>query len=280
MLLLGSASPDLLKQTSESLAGRIAYIDLTPFLLYEIDRKKYRKHWIRGGFPDSYLAEDDDAGMVWRQNFVRTYLEQDIPALGFNISTQTVRRLWTMLAHTSGQVVNFSRLSQALGISPPTVKSYINILQKTYMVRVLHPYFSNIKKRLVKSPKIYIRDTGIMHFLLGIETMDSLFGHPLYGNSWESYALEQVCAKFKNWTPFFFRTAKGTEIDLILKKGNQKVAVEFKASAAPKVTRGFYNALEYLDVDDAFIIAPLLTDESYSIGNNITVTTLSKLKLT
>ena len=279
MLLLGSASPDLLKQTSESLAGRIAYIDLTPFLLDEVGSSEYRLHWMRGGFPDSYLSVDNDASLAWRENFVKTYLEQDIPTLGFNVSNRTIRNLWTMLAHTSGQVINYSKLSQSLGISPPTVKSYIDILEKTYMVRILQPFFINLKKRVVKSPKVYLRDTGILHYLLGVDTMNDLLGHPAYGNSWESYALEQVCSKYRGWKPFFFRTQKGAEIDLILEKGNRKIAIEFKASASPKPARGFYNALEDLDICQAFIVAPLPTNESYSIQKNITVTTLAKLEL-
>ncbi|MFC1497557.1 ATP-binding protein [Verrucomicrobiota bacterium] len=275
ILLLGSASPQLLKQRSESLAGRIAYLDLTPFLIHEIDQSKYRDHWLRGGFPDSYLANDEKASRIWRQNFIRTYLEQDIPALGFNVSTQTVRRLWTMLAHISGSVINYSKLAQSLGVSAPTVKSYIDILEKTYMVRVLQPCFTNVKKRLVKSPKIYLRDTGVMHNLLDVESMNSLFGNPTYGGSWESYALEQICSVLNGWAPSFYRTAKGAEIDLVLEKDGRRIAVEFKASSAPVVTRGFYQALEDLDIEQAFVVAPLPEEISYPFKKKTLVTTIS-----
>jgi len=277
VLVLGSASPDLLRQTSETLAGRIAYLDLTPFLISETGRESQQRHWLRGGFPDSFLAPSEDASLVWRQNFIRIYLEQDIPSLGFNITTQTIQRLWSMLAHSSGQLLNTARLAGSLDVSPPTVRRYVEILEKTYMVRVLRPLHANLKKRLVKSPKVYLRDTGILHSLLGIETMNALFGHPAYGGSWESYALEQVCAGMPTWAASFYRTEKGAEIDLVLEKGRRRVAVEFKASSAPKVTRGFHQALEDLGITEAFVAAPLPDETSYPLRLGVTVATVGGL---
>lgn len=277
ILVLGSASPNLLRQSSETLAGRIAYLDLTPFLIMETGAENLHRHWLRGGFPDSYLAKSDSKSLIWRQDFIRTYLERDIPNLGFNISAQTIQRLWTMLAHSSGQILNKAKLAESLGVSRPTVTSYIDILEKTYMIRILYPLHSNLKKRLVKSPKVYLRDTGILHALLEIETMNQLFGHPIYGNSWESFALEQTCSNLSSWRPSFYRTGKGAEIDLILEKGMRRIAVEFKASTAPKATRGLHQSLKDLDITEAYIVAPLPEETTYPIKNGITATTVAQL---
>lgn len=259
-LLLGSASPLLIRQSSESLAGRIYYRDLSPFMLSEIKqpRENLRTLWLRGGFPRSYLSAGEKSSTRWRINFIRTFLERDIPSLGINISTGQIRRLWTMLAHSSGQIVNYSKLSESLGISRNTVKNYIDILEQTYMIRVLPPYISNTKKRLVKSPKVYIRDTGVLHTLLEIESQNELISHPVYGQSWESFALENITTALSDlWRSSFYRSEKGNEIDLILEKGNKKICIEFKSSTAPKVTRGFWTALEDLKPDESWIIAPV-----------------------
>ena len=275
VLVLGSASPDLLRQTSESLAGRIAYLDLTPFTVTETGAEHARLHWSRGGFPESYLAPADEQSYVWRQDFIRTYLERDIPNFGFNISTQTIHRLWLMLAHSSGQVLNQSKPAESLGVTAPTVQSYINILEKTYMARVLYPLFTNLKKRLVKRPKVYLRDTGILHALLEIRSENELFGHPVYGNSWESYALEQTCSALLEWRPSFYRTEKGAEIDLVLEKGLRRVAVESKASSAPKPARGLYHAMQDLEITEAYIVAPLPEETTYPARNGVTVATVA-----
>ncbi len=277
ILVLGSASPDLLRQSSESLAGRIAYLDLTPFIVCETGADQTRKHWFRGGFPDSFLAATDEESFVWRMDFIRTYLERDIPTLELNISTQTIRRLWLMLAHSTGQILNQSKLAESLGVSSPTVKSYIDILEKTYMARVLHPLFTNLKKRLVKRPKVYLRDTGILHALLEIRDANELFGHPVYGSSWESYALEQTCSMFPDWRSSFYRTEKGAEIDLVLEKGLRRIAVEFKASSAPKPTRGLYHAVQDLEISEVYIVAPLPEETTYSAREGVTVTTVAQL---
>ena len=259
-LILGSASPLLIRQSSESLAGRIYYKELTPFLLKEIKdpQVEIRDLWLTGGFPRSYLAEGHTQSFQWRMNFIRTFLERDIPGLGINISTPQIRRLWTMLAHSSGQVVNYSKLSESLGITRNTVRHYIDILEQTYMVRVLAPTVSNTKKRLVKSPKVYIRDSGILHALLEIESHNALLAHPIYGQSWEGFAMENILASLgENWTPSFYRSEKGNEIDLVLERGMKKICVEFKSSTAPKITRGFWTALEDLSPDETWIVSPV-----------------------
>ena len=276
-LVLGSASPDLLQQSSETLAGRIAYVDLTPFLLAELDPDVEQKLWIRGGFPDSFLAASDGQSHVWRQQFIRTFLERDIGAFAFGASPVTMRRLWTMLAHGNAQLFNASRLADALGVSSPTVRQYVEFLEHTYMLRVLRPWHQNMKKRLVKSPKIFLGDTGLLHTLLDIEEMNQLFGHPVYGASWESFVVNQVASAMPEWQAYFYRTAKGDEIDLVLKKGRQLLAVECKASTAPEVSAGFYRALDDLGLDAGYVVAPLPEQGAYSMHQRATVITLSEL---
>lgn len=278
-LFLGSASRDLIRQSSETLAGRIAYLELTPFLYAEIERSNepvsLQDLWIRGGFPDSLLARNEKVSRRWRENFIRTFLERDIPQFGFRIPAPTLRRVWQMCAHTQGQLLNSSRLGSALGVSHTTFRSYIDLLAETYMLRILPPYMANLKKRLVKSPKVYLRDTGILHSLLAIDTFDDLMGHPVFGVSWETMAMETIITTFPNWDPFFYRTATGTEIDLVLIRGNRKVAFEFKASTTPHVTKGFWNGLRDLDIEQAWIIAPI--KESYPFRDNVRVSPLSEL---
>lgn len=276
-LILGSASRDLIRQSSQTLAGRICYIELTPFLLNEVSGKASENIipcWNRGGFPNSYLARNDKSSRVWRVNFIRTFLERDIPQLGFNIPSRALHRLWSMLAHLHGQLLNSSKLGEMLGVSHTTIRSYIDLLSQTFMIRLLLPYEANLKKRLVKSPKIYIRDSGILHSLLEINDTESLFGHPVFGNSWEGYALENILVNLKDWTHFFYRTSSGVEIDLILQRGLKRIAVEFKASKSPSLSKGFYIALKDLNIDEAYIIAPV--DESYKIMENVTILPLNQ----
>lgn len=274
LLILGSASRDLIKQSSETLAGRIAYLELTPFLYTEIRsmEPEVTKIWNRGGFPRSFLATQDQSSVHWRTNFIRTFLERDIPQLGFNIPAATLGRLWRMLAHTQGQVLNSSNLGRALGVSHTTIRSYLDLLEQTFMLRILLPYQANIQKRLIKSPKVYIRDSGILHALLDIETSTDLLGHPVYGASWEGFVIEQVLAEFPDWKPWFYRTAAGAELDLILTKGQRRIAVECKASTAPTVNKGFWNALEDLHIERAWIIAPVA--EAYPIAEHVSVAPL------
>lgn len=274
LLILGSASRDLIKQSSESLAGRIAYLELTPFLYTEIwsMESEVVKIWSRGGFPRSFLAKSDQSSVRWRANFIRTFLERDIPQLGFNLPAATLGRLWRMLAHNQGQVLNSSNLGRALGVSHTTIRSYLDLLEQTFMLRILRPYQANIQKRLVKSPKIYIRDSGILHALLDIETSADLLGHPVYGASWEGFVIEQVLAEFPDWQPWFYRTAAGAALDLLLTKGQRRIAVECKASTAPTVSKGFWNAVEDLQIEHAWILAPV--KDAYPLAEHVSVAPL------
>ncbi|MBU4001425.1 MAG: ATP-binding protein [Proteobacteria bacterium] len=269
-LILGSASRDLIRQSTESLAGRIAYIDLTPFLLSEVRNKtNWKNLWLRGGFPDSVLAIDDEDSFAWRHDFIRTFMERDIPNLGFNIPIPVIERLWILLSHYHGQLINYSKLAGAADLSIPTLKKYLFLLEQTYMIRLLEPAEKNLKKRLIKSPKVYLRDTGILHCLLDIEDYDHLLTNPVSGASWESFAMENIIAMYPYWRPSFLRTSNGAEIDLILERGNRRWIFEFKLSKAPKPSRGFYELKESLQPEMAFLIAPV--DASYEISHGILV---------
>jgi len=277
-LILGSASQDLIRQSSETLAGRITYLELTPFLLCETDSEKesstarLNTRWLRGGFPRSYLAGSDQTSMRWRHNFVRTFLERDIRQHGFQIPPETLMRLWKMCAHSHGQLLNSSKIGESIGVSHTTIRSYIDLLTQTFMLRTFMPFVANLKKRLVKSPKIFIRDTGILHALLDIETHDDLMGHPVFGASWEGLVIENILYEFYGWTAGFYRTAAGAELDLVLGKGKKRIGIECKASAAPQVSTGFWNALEDLEITEAYIVAPV--KEPYPIHKQVTVTPL------
>ncbi len=274
-LILGSASRDLIKQSSESLAGRIAYLELTPFFLDEIETGNPNilwDLWLKGGFPRSYLEEDIRESYDWRENFIKTFLERDLPQFGFNIPAITMERFWRMLAHVHGQIFNRSKLGESLGVSYNTVRNHLSILIKTFIMRELLPLEVNIKKRLIKAPKIYIRDSGLLHTLLEIETQEELFGNPVFGHSWEGFVVENILNVMPRWRPFFYRTSNGMEIDLVLIKGNQKIAIECKTSEAPKVSRGFRNALNDLDIKEAWIITPM--DEQYDLDTHIHVSGL------
>jgi hypothetical protein len=271
-LILGSASRDLIRQSSESLAGRICYLELTPFMFSEVsspEKDVMMKLWLRGGFPESFLNRSHEQSMKWRENFIRTFLERDIPQLGFSIPASSLRRLWQMLAHHHGQVLNSSRLGESIGVSHTTIRSYVDLLSQTFMIRVLPPFYGNIKKRLVKAPKVFIRDSGILHALLAIRNQEELFGHPVFGSSWEGFAMENVINTFQGYEVSYYRTSSGTEIDLLLERGQRRIAFEFKASKAPTVSKGFYRALDELSVSRAFIIAPV--EEPYHIRKDIIV---------
>jgi len=272
-IVLGSASPDLLRQSSESLAGRITYLELTPFIINEIMDKidiiKIRKLWLRGGFPRSYLAPDDRESFEWRLDFIKTFLERDIPSLGFRIPPGNLERFWKMCAHNHAQLLNRSKLGESLGVSHHTVQTYVELLGQLFILRILPPLETNLKKRLVKSPKVYIRDSGLLHALLHIEEQNDLMGHPVYGASWEGFALENILDSSPQWEAFFYRTVSGTEIDLVLQKSQQRIAVEFKVSTSPSVTQSFWSALDDLKCNEAWIIAPVETP--YPIKNNVMV---------
>ena len=221
----------------------------------------------------SFLSQNDNLSLEWRYNYIRSFLERDIPQLGFNIPAKTLERFWTLLAHSQGQTLNSSKLGEILGKSSHTIKSYIDILEQTFIIRVLKPYTKNVKKRLVKSPKVYIRDTGLLHALLNIETNDELFSHPIYGSSFESYVVENICYNLKNWNFYFYRANSGTELDLVLEKAGKIIAIEIKASTSAKASRGFWTAIEDIKADKKYIIAPI--KDTYPIQNNVTATHLS-----
>lgn len=271
VLMLGSASPELLRNSSETLAGRVAYLELGPFSVVEAGGAPARRRlWTRGGFPNSLLARSESASFAWREDFIRTFLERDIPQLGLRVPPQTMRRFWLMCAHAHGQILNASQLGQSLGVSHTTARSYLDVLERTFLIRVLPPFEANLKKRLVRSPKAYLRDTGLLHALLGLTNVDDVMGHPVYGASWEGFVIENVLSALgPGWRTGFYRTAAGAELDLVLERGNMRVAVECKASSAPAVSRGFWTALSDLGIKRAYVAAPVR--EPYPLGKGVTV---------
>lgn len=276
-LILGSASLDLLQQSSESLAGRITYLELAPLLLNEVGREQRDILWLRGGFPDSYLAADDAWSLRWRQDFIRTYLERDVPQLGPRIPAETLRRFWTMIAHQQASLLNAAALARSLGVDGKTVAKYIDLMVDLLLVRRLRPWSKNVGKRLVKSPKLYVRDSGLIHALLGLEDYDSLLSHPVVGGSWEGFVVENVL----NTVPpgseaYFYRTSAGAEVDLVLDlPGQEQWVIEIKRSTAPRLDKGFYHAYEDLKPDAAFVVYP--GDDSYSINKNVEAVGLETL---
>lgn len=256
ILILGSASRDLLRQSSESLAGRIGYIEVAPFSCQET--ADIETLWLRGGFPRSFLAETVEKSFIWREAYIRTFLEQDIPSLGFNVSAQLVHRFWMMLCHYHGQTFNASEINRSLGFSDHMSRKYLDILSGTFMIRMLHPWFENISKRQVKSPKIYFRDSGILHALLGLRDMKQLTSYPRLGAFWEGFALEEILRKYQTRQEecFFWGTQSGAELDLLLHKGGKRLGFEFKYSDAPKITSSMRIALEDLALDHIYVIHP------------------------
>jgi len=224
---------------------------------------------LMGGFPRSILSATPEDAFDWLNNFIKTFLERDLRMFGHNIPPATLHRLWIMLAHLNGQICNYSQLGNSMGLSHTTIKHYVDIFHGTFMVRLLPPYFLNTKKRLIKSPKLYLRDTGILHALLNITSNEELFAHPVYGSSWEITVIENVLDKFKDWDHSYYRTTKGAEVDLVLTKANQKIAIEIKTSSSPKLSVGFWNALEDIGANEAYVIAPVTTP--YPLKNNVMV---------
>jgi predicted AAA+ superfamily ATPase len=265
-LLLGSASMDLLQQSSESLAGRIAYQELTPFLATETDsagqpslnQPSLNQLWTRGGFPDSFLAADDATSYEWRGAFIQTYLERDIPQLGPRIPAETLHRFWQMLAYNHGQLFNAARIAGSLGVSGQTVARYLDLMVDLFLVRHLAPWTSHGSKRLVRSPKVYVRDSGLVHALLRLEDYDQLLGHPIAGCSWEGFVMENLLAIAPPGTEaYFYRTAAGAEIDLLLQIGPRKLwAIEVKRSLDPRPSKGFYNACDDVKATRRFVVYP------------------------
>ena len=267
-LILGSASIDLLKQSSESLAGRIAYTELTPLHAGEIRPSQLDRLWLRGGFPVSFLAKSDNLSLRWRRNFIRTYLERDIPMLGPRIASETLRRLWTMLAHLQSGLLNASNLARSLALDGKTVRNYLDLMADLLLVRRLQPYHANVGKRLVKSPKVYIRDSGLLHALLGIADKETLLGHPVVGASWEGFALENTLNQApEEWEAYFYRTAAGAEIDLLLQPPDQSLwAIEIKYSGAPKLSKGYHIACDDLEPARRYVLYP--GSERFPIDRN------------
>ena len=268
-LVLGSASPGLVKGVSESLAGRIGFVDLSGFDLREVGSEKRSLLWIRGGFPRSFLAEDDPSSTAWREDFIRTFLERDIPQLGITIPAETLRRFWTMISHYHGQVWNAAHFARSLGTSEKTARRYLDILAGAYMVRVLPPWHENIRKRQVKAPKIYIRDSGILHTLLQINTMPDLQGHPKLGSSWEGFCLEQLIGFLGTRDLYFWATHAGAELDLLVTVSGKRYGFEFKYADAPGANRSMHISIEDLGLKHLWIIYP--GRHEYDIDKNISV---------
>jgi len=272
LLILGSASRDLIKQSSETLAGRISFVEINPFTASEVDDLK--KLWLQGGYPRSFML-DPDSSFDWRINYIRTFLERDIPQLGFNIPAETLKRFWTMTAHMNGSILNQSTLASSMGVSVPTIRNYLDILEGTFITRRLKPFHTNTKKRLVKSPKIYIRDSGIIHCLLGIENYNDLLGHPALGNSYEAFVIESILRNLPKYEASFFRSSGGSEVDLVLERGRNRIAIEIKSSPAPRVTQGFWEALKVIKPQKAYVTAPV--SSSFPLKNDVWVHNITKL---
>lgn len=268
-LLLGSASMDLLRQSGESLAGRIAYLELTPLDVTEVPATDSDRLWLRGGFPDSFNAPDDARSLDWRTNFIRTYLERDIPQLGVRIPAETLRRFWTMLAHNHGGLHNGAALARGLGVDNKTIGRYLDLLVDLLLVRRLQPWHRNVGKRLVRSPRIYLRDSGLLHALLGIGNRDTLLGHPVAGASWEGFVIENLLATAPARTEAaFYRSSGGAEMDLVLTlPGRRPWAIEIKRSLAPKVERGFHAACEDIEPEARYVVYP--GTERYPLADGI-----------
>ena len=270
-LILGSASFKLLQQ-SQSLAGRLALVDMAPLLLSEVHQsfEDIQTLWVRGGFPGSYTAPQDDASWLWRDAFVRHFLHTDLPALGINVEPELMRRFWRMVAHLHGQLFNASSIAASLGVSSPTVTRYLDHLVQSLMLRRLEPYHANLGKRLVKSPKIYVRDSGLLHYLLGMRNVHDLMGHPNTGASWEGFCIEQICNHLPSGASVsFYRTAAGAELDVVVETGRETTGFEIKFSSAPKVSKGFWQACEDIGVHKAYVMAPV--QEGWAMAKDVQV---------
>ena len=276
-LILGSASPNLLKQSSETLAGRISYIELGGFPLEILPPKAFNKLWLRGGFPRSYLATNDSSSFQWRQDFITTFLETDIPNLGIRIPAQTLRRFWLMVSHYHGQIFNASEIGRSLGQSDTTIKRYLDLLSGTFIIRQLQPWFYNTKKRLVKRPKIYFRDSGIYHALLSVENQNEILTHPKLGASWEGFAIEQVIQylNLREEEVFFWSAHTGAELDLVFQKKGKLWGVEIKYNEAPTITKSMKSAFEELSLNHLWVVYP--GKENYKLNKSISVVSINSL---
>ena len=277
-LILGSASRDLIRQSSESLAGRIAYFQLGGFRLSDIDPGAIKALWWRGGLPRSFLAASDDESLLWRSQYVTTFLERDIPQLGITIPARTLRRFWTMLSHYHGQILNYAELGRSFGVSDMTVRKYCDILEGTFMVRILQPWFANIGKRLAKRPKLYLRDSGLFHALVSVESPEQLYASPRLGASWEGFALECVCRSLdrEDADLYFWRTHAGAELDLFWQAGGKSWGVEFKYEDAPRLTRSMRMAMEDLGLERLWVAYP--GNAAYRLAENVQALPLADIR--
>jgi len=275
-LVLGSASRELLRQSSDSLAGRIGYYRLEGFRVSDVGGENFKQLWLRGGFPRSYTAKSGEESLLWRENYITTFLEKDIPQLGIQIPSQSLRRFWKMLSHYHGQVINYSELGRSFGISDTTVKKYIDILESTFMIRIQPPWYVNVGKRLVKSPKIYLKDPGIFHSLMAIETLEQLTAHNKLGASWEGFALECVGKSVgkREEEMYFWSTHSGAEVDLFWQKGGKNWGVEFKYMDAPRLSKSMQIALTDLELDHLWVVYP--GNDRYRLAKNITALPLQQ----
>ena len=278
-LLLGSASMALMRQSSESLAGRLSYIEMSGLNLAEIEGNPQGRQtlWLRGGFPDSYLAADDNSAMDWLENLLRTYLERDVPQMGFRVPARRLRRLWTMLAHLQGETVNYAKLASNLEVTAKTVSHYIDILTDLLLVRRLEPWHVNVKKRLVKSPRFYVRDSGILHRLLGINRYDALLSNPVLGKSWEGFAIENLLSMLPSRAEsYFYRTAAGAEVDLVIKMPSSEIwAIEIKYGVAPKLGKHYSQTCDDVGATHKYILYG--GDDEFPVGNDVKIISLSGL---
>ena len=277
-VVLGSASPALVQEISESLAGRTAFLDLPPFRWDEVEGQRQAREiktlWFRGGFPDAFLSRDERAHHDWLESYTRSFIERDLPALGIDVSAPQMRKLWTMLAHCNGGIWNASQLAASLGVSYHTVNRYVDILDQTFLIRKLPPYFANVGKRIVKSPKLYFRDTGLLHFFLGIHSASTLDTHPARGMSWESFVIDQLISLFQqaepSSQPYFWRTSQGHEIDLLIDLRGTKIPIEIKLHSAPSAAdaAGLRQCMQQLSLKRGYLIHS--GREHYSLGNGVT----------
>ena len=277
-LLLGSVAPDLRWQGNESLAGRIAYHTLSGFTMSEVGDEQNSQLWLRGGFPRSFLAKSDVLSWEWRQEFIDTFLERDIPQLGIRIGASTMRRFWTMLAHSHGQIWNASQFGRNFGVNHTTIRHYLDILQDSLVIRILHPWHANTKKRQVKAPKVYFRDVGLLHALLGIVSLTDLESHPTVGTSWESFAMQEVVERLgvRSHECFFWATHAGAELDLLVARGSRHVGFEFKLTSTPTVTKSMQIALNDLNLERLYVIHP--GQECFDLARNIRAVSLLKVE--
>jgi predicted AAA+ superfamily ATPase len=274
-LLLGSASAPLAADTAESLAGRVAFVEMSGFTLDELGPASMRRLWLRGGFPRAYLARGDAASARWREDFVRTFLERDLPRLGTRTPAATYRRFWTMLAHTHGNLLNASDIGRSLGESHTTIRRHLDTLCGALVVRQLAPWFENLAKRQVRAPKVYIRDTGLLHTLLGLESFAMLEGHPKLGASFEGFVVEHVVTRVGERNAFFWATPAGAELDLLVHLGSRRIGIEIKYADAPRITRSMHVALEDLGLERLFVVTP--AGEPYPLGERVEVCPLPQL---